>query len=161
MELKGKVAVVTGAGGSGSGRAIAERIARDGGLVVVSDINDDGGAQTVAAIAAIGGRALYRRADVRNESEVRELVAFADRSYGGLDIMINNASGPEYRPDLPFDFWKDIVEIELPAVPGRLARVRCRQSRSAPFNHDAALSRRCRADSRELYRSALGGESRT
>jgi NAD(P)-dependent dehydrogenase (short-subunit alcohol dehydrogenase family) len=113
MELKGKVAVVTGAGGSGSGRAIAERIARDGGLVVVSDINDDGGAQTVAAIAAIGRRALYRRADVRNESEVRELVAFADRSYGGLDIMINNASGPEYRPDLPFDFWKDIVEIEL------------------------------------------------
>jgi len=48
MEITGKVAIVTGAGGKGSGRAIATRLARDGAVVVVSDINDAGGRETVA-----------------------------------------------------------------------------------------------------------------
>lgn len=113
MELRGKVAIVTGAGGGGSGRAIAKRIARDGGLVVVSDIDDDGGAWTVAEIGAFGGRATYRRADVRNAREVRDLVAFAESTYGAPSVMVNNASGPEYRPDRPLDSWMEIVETEL------------------------------------------------
>lgn len=113
MEIAGKVAVVTGAGGGGSGRAIAKRIARDGGHVVVADINDDGGAETVREVAAAGGRAIYRRADVRREEEVRELVAFTERTYGDLSVMVNDASGPEYRPDFPLDFWDAIVETEL------------------------------------------------
>jgi NAD(P)-dependent dehydrogenase (short-subunit alcohol dehydrogenase family) len=113
MEIAGKVAIVTGAGGGGTGRAVAQRIARDGGCVVVSDVNDDGGAETMRTIAAQGGRAIYRRADVRNEDEVRELVAFAERTYGDLSLMVNNASGPEYRPDRPLDFWDAIVETEL------------------------------------------------
>jgi NAD(P)-dependent dehydrogenase (short-subunit alcohol dehydrogenase family) len=113
MEIAGKVAIVTGGGGGGSGRAIAKRIARDGGCVVVSDINDGGGAETVSEIAAAGGRALYRRADVRQEEDVRELVAFAEDAFGNLSVMVNDASGPEYRPDLPLDFWEAIVETEL------------------------------------------------
>jgi NAD(P)-dependent dehydrogenase (short-subunit alcohol dehydrogenase family) len=122
MELAGRVAVVTGAGGGGCGRAIAKRIARDGGMLVVSDVDDDGGARTVAEIAETGGRALYRRADVRNEEEVGELVAFATRSFGSLSVMVNNASGPEYRPDLPLDRWNEIVETELL---GAMYGVRC------------------------------------
>lgn len=113
MEIAGKIAIITGAGGGGSGRAIAKRIARDGGCVVVSDINDDGGAQTVSEIASAGGRAVYRRADVRHDEQVRELVAFTERTYGDLSVMVNDASGPEYRPDLPLDFWNAIVETEL------------------------------------------------
>jgi NAD(P)-dependent dehydrogenase (short-subunit alcohol dehydrogenase family) len=113
MELAGKAAIVTGAGGGGSGRAIAKRLARDGALVVVSDVHEAGGAQTVAEIAQAGGRALYRRADVRSEEEVRELVAFAERAFGGLNVMVNNASGPEFHFDRPLEFWKEIVETEL------------------------------------------------
>jgi NAD(P)-dependent dehydrogenase (short-subunit alcohol dehydrogenase family) len=113
MKIAGKVAIVTGAGGGGSGRAIAKRLAREGGCVVVSDINDGGGAETVSEIAAAGGRALYRRADVRQEEDVRELVAFAERAFGDLSLMVNDASGPEYRPDLPLDFWEAIVDTDL------------------------------------------------
>ncbi|MBV8198486.1 MAG: SDR family NAD(P)-dependent oxidoreductase [Candidatus Eremiobacteraeota bacterium] len=113
MQLSGKVAVVTGAGGGGSGRAIARRIARAGGLVVVSDVNDEGGAQTVALIAQEGGTAIYRRADVQKEEDVRELVAAAQKSFGPVSVMVNNASGPEYRPDLPLESWDAIVQTEL------------------------------------------------
>jgi NAD(P)-dependent dehydrogenase (short-subunit alcohol dehydrogenase family) len=70
MELAGKAAIVTGAGGGGSGRAVAKRFAREGALVVVSDIDEAGGAQTVAEIVAAGNAAIYRRADVCSEEEV-------------------------------------------------------------------------------------------
>ena len=113
MDLAGKAAIVTGAGGGGSGRAIAKRFAREGALVVVSDVHDAGGAQAVAEIATAGRRAVYRRADVRSEEEVRDLVAFAQREFGGLSVMVNNASGPEFHFDRPLEFWKEIVETEL------------------------------------------------
>ncbi len=113
MEIEGKVAIVTGSGGAGSGREIAKRLAREGARVVVSDIDDRGGVQTAAEIKAAGGTAIYRRANVCNEHDVRQLVEFAERMYGGLQVMVNNASGPEYRPDRPLDFWNEIVETEL------------------------------------------------
>jgi NAD(P)-dependent dehydrogenase (short-subunit alcohol dehydrogenase family) len=113
MELAGKAAIVTGAGGGGSGRAIAKRFARGGAVVVVADVHEAGGAQTIAEIAHAGGRAVYRRVDVRSEEEVRDLVAFAEREFGVLSVMVNNASGPEFHFDRPLEFWKEIVETEL------------------------------------------------
>ena len=65
MKIKDKAAIVTGAGGDGSGRAIACRLAQDGALVVVSDINEAGGEETVRLIERAGGRAVFRRTDVR------------------------------------------------------------------------------------------------
>lgn len=103
MELAGKAAIVTGAGGGGSGRAIAKRFARGGAVVVVSDVHEAGGAQTIAEIAHAGGRAVYRRVDVRSEEEVRDLVAFAEREFGGLSVMVNNASGPEFHFGRPLE----------------------------------------------------------
>jgi NAD(P)-dependent dehydrogenase (short-subunit alcohol dehydrogenase family) len=113
METVGKTVLVTGSGGAGSGRAIAKRFARNGARVVVSDIDDEGGAATVEAIAAQGGTALYRRADVRSEGAVRDLIAFTQRSFGPLGVMVNNASGPEYRPNLPLEFCDEIIATEL------------------------------------------------
>jgi NAD(P)-dependent dehydrogenase (short-subunit alcohol dehydrogenase family) len=81
MEITGKVAIVTGAGGKGSGRAIASRLARDGAVVVVSDINDAGGRDTVARIERAGGKAAYFGADVRVEAQVRSLIAFAEKTF--------------------------------------------------------------------------------
>src|SRR6187431_1578744 len=63
MRLRDKVCVVTGSG-SGIGRATAIEMAREGGKVVVSDLNDDQGAETVAAITGAGGEAVYAHADV-------------------------------------------------------------------------------------------------
>jgi len=111
MELNGKVAIVTGAGGGGSGRAIARRLARDGALVVVSDIDERGGRETLRVIEAERGHAAFFPADVAIETEVRALISFADVTYGGVDIMVNNA-GP-YWPELPWDQWFETVQANL------------------------------------------------
>ncbi len=112
MEIEGKAAIVTGAGGDGSGRAIARRLAHDGALVVVTDINDSGGKETVRLIESIGGRAVFRRTDVRVEEEVRDLVNFAEKTFGGLHILVNNASAP-FRPGDPLEHWSDTVQTDF------------------------------------------------
>ena len=86
--------VVTGAGGTGCGRAIATRFAAAGAAVVVSDINEAGGHETVRTIERAGGRAAFFRVDLRKEFEARALVAFAETTFGGLHVLINNASAP-------------------------------------------------------------------
>jgi NAD(P)-dependent dehydrogenase (short-subunit alcohol dehydrogenase family) len=110
MDIMGKVAIVTGAGGGGSGRAIARRLARDGSSVVVSDIDEGGGRETLRLIEAEAGRAAFFRADVGDETEVRALTSFAEKTYGGLDIMVNNA-GP-YCPEF-LGHWIETVKANL------------------------------------------------
>ncbi|MCH7578459.1 MAG: SDR family NAD(P)-dependent oxidoreductase, partial [Chloroflexi bacterium] len=75
MDIEGKVALVTGSG-SGIGRATALRLAREGAAVVVADIDEEGGRETVRQIEAAGGRAAFIRADVASEADVRAMVAF-------------------------------------------------------------------------------------
>jgi NAD(P)-dependent dehydrogenase (short-subunit alcohol dehydrogenase family) len=113
MELKGKIAVVTGSGGEGSGRAIAYRFARDGATVVVSDINEPGGMETMWRILAAGGNAIFHRTDVRDEEQVRDLIESTEQTLGRLDVLINNASGPDYRPDQPLESWNEIMQTDL------------------------------------------------
>lgn len=105
MDIRGKTVIVTGAGANGSGRAISRRFAAEGANVVVSDINPEGGWETARQIQSDGGRAEFFLADVRVEEQVRELIAFAERRYGGLNVMVNNASGPDIRPDEPLEHW--------------------------------------------------------
>jgi NAD(P)-dependent dehydrogenase (short-subunit alcohol dehydrogenase family) len=104
--------IVTGSGGTGCGRAIAARFARKGAAVVVSDINEERGRETVSVIEAAGGRAAFFRADVRDEAQVRELIAFGEKIFDGVSVLVNNASGP-YRPDQPLEHWADVVQTEL------------------------------------------------
>lgn len=73
-------------------RAIAARFA--GSAVIVSDINEAGGHETARLIEQSGGRAAFFRADVRKESQVRDLVSFSRASFGGLTVLVNNASAP-------------------------------------------------------------------
>jgi NAD(P)-dependent dehydrogenase (short-subunit alcohol dehydrogenase family) len=113
MELKDKTAIVTGAGGGGCGRAIARRFASEGARVVVSDIDEAGGFETVHRIESAGGKAAFHRADVRVEQQVRDLIDFASQHFGSFDVLVNNASGPEYRPDRPFDLWDEIIQTEF------------------------------------------------
>src|SRR5262245_36859520 len=112
MQLAGKVAIITGSGGGGSGRAEAVRMARDGASVVVSDVNEAGGRETVDLINRSGGRAAVQRADVGIEAEVKALVSFAEKTFGGLDVLVNNASAP-YEPQGPLVGWFDAVQVDL------------------------------------------------
>src|SRR5216683_5939016 len=110
-----KIAIITGSGGGGSGRAIARRFAREVASVVVTDIDDAGGRETVRLIQAEGGRASFFRADLGAQQQVRELLAFAEETYGGLDILVNNASFP-YHPEAPFEYWIETIEVDLLAA---------------------------------------------
>ena len=107
MDVRGKTVIVTGAGANGSGRAISRRFASAGALVVVSDIYAAGGQETVRQIDGAGGRSVFCPADVRDEQQVRNLIAFAERTFGGLSVFVNNASGPDIRPDEPLEHWTD------------------------------------------------------
>jgi len=81
--------------------------------VVVTDIHEAGARQTLNAIEAGGGRAAFFPANVAVEAEVRALIAFAQSTFGGLDVVVNNASGPGYHPEAPFDHWIETIQTDL------------------------------------------------
>ncbi len=87
----GRVAIVTGAA-SGMGRAIAMHFAAAGAKVLAADINDIGGNQTVDAILAAGGAAMFQHTDVADAASVSSMVAGAVSTYGRLDCAVNAAA---------------------------------------------------------------------
>jgi NAD(P)-dependent dehydrogenase (short-subunit alcohol dehydrogenase family) len=113
MNVKDKAVVVTGSGGAGCGRAIARRFAREGARVVVSDSNDDAGRETRLEIETAGGHVAYCHADVRRQDDLRRLIEFAERTFGGLAVLVNNASGPNLAPNAPLEQWGDTVQTDL------------------------------------------------
>jgi len=88
--VEGKVALVTG-GASGIGRGCAERLAQEGAVVVITDLQDAKGAEVVEAITAMGGKAEYLHHDVTSEQAWIDVVAAIKAKHGRLDILVNNA----------------------------------------------------------------------
>ncbi len=114
--LEGKVALVTGAGG-GIGRAAAEAFARSGASVMVSDVNEAGGAETVALIEAAGGKAAFVRCDVSKADEVKAMVAATVEKFGGLYCAFNNAGINRITDDQYDDaIWERDIAINLSGV---------------------------------------------
>ncbi len=98
MRLKGKVALITGAG-SGIGRESALLFAREGAAIVVVDVNNVGGQESVEMIKALGGRAIYVRADVSKASDCEQMVATAEKEFGTLNVLFNNAGIMHHQDD--------------------------------------------------------------
>ena len=90
MKLADRVAIVTGAA-QGIGAACARAFAEEGARVVVSDVNEVGGSAVVKSIAAAGGYALFRHADVGDRSACEALIEHAVTHFGRLDVLVNNA----------------------------------------------------------------------
>jgi NAD(P)-dependent dehydrogenase (short-subunit alcohol dehydrogenase family) len=117
-EFDGKVALVTGAA-SGIGKSIAHLYAQLGAKVVVSDIDDPGGQETVSAIQEAGGDALYMHSDVSKPEDCMKLVGEALARYDRLDFACNNAGiGGEQNPiaQLSVEGWNQTISINLSGV---------------------------------------------
>jgi NAD(P)-dependent dehydrogenase (short-subunit alcohol dehydrogenase family) len=90
MRLENKVALITGAS-SGIGRESACLFAAEGAKVVVVDVNDDGGQETVDNISVQGGDAIFVHADVSLDADIRNMIQAAEDTYGKLNVLFNNA----------------------------------------------------------------------
>ena len=88
--VDGKVALITG-GASGIGRGCAEKLASEGAVVVITDLQDAKGAEVVAAIEQAGGRASYQHHDVTDEAAWETVIGAIKKAHGRLDILVNNA----------------------------------------------------------------------
>ena len=120
--MRDRVCVVTG-GAKGIGRAAAMMMAERGGRVVVSDVDDEAGAATVAEIGRAGGEALYVHCDVRSRDDIRALMDAAVEAYGGIDLLHNNAGIHESSiaeqltvHELDEEVWEEVYEINLRGV---------------------------------------------
>jgi NAD(P)-dependent dehydrogenase (short-subunit alcohol dehydrogenase family) len=118
MDPSGKVALITGAG-SGIGRATALALSKEGASVVVADVDDVGGAETVRLVEASGGRAAFVHTDVTKRDDLERMVSFAEETFGGLDILYNNAGVATPQPRYPAaaqEAWEKTMMIDLWAV---------------------------------------------
>ena len=91
MRLENKRAIITGAG-TGIGRAIAERFCREGAKVMVAEIEEPGGKQTVERILKSGGTAVFQQTDTSLEDSIQSMVERTVSEFGGIDIVVNNAA---------------------------------------------------------------------
>lgn len=116
--LEGKSALITGAA-QGIGAATARLFAARGARVVVADVNEEGGKETVAAIEADGGEAVFVRADITSGADVEAAVAAAVRSFGRLDCAVNNAGVEEQGSalhEITEEAWDKLVAVNLKGV---------------------------------------------
>jgi 3-oxoacyl-[acyl-carrier protein] reductase len=114
MRLRDKVAIITGAA-SGIGRATAILFAQEGAKVVVADVNDDGGKETVSLITKQGGEAIFVHTDVTKFDQSEELIKFAVQEFGGLHILVNNAGTTRDRLIITMseDEWDFVLNTNL------------------------------------------------
>jgi 3-hydroxybutyrate dehydrogenase len=114
MKLQDKVCIVTGAA-SGIGREIALTYAREGGKVVIADLNKDAAQTAAGAITAAGGQAMAVAMDVTDEAQVNAAVAEVVAAWGGVDVLVSNAGIQIVHPleDFPYAEWKKMLAIHL------------------------------------------------
>jgi NAD(P)-dependent dehydrogenase (short-subunit alcohol dehydrogenase family) len=122
MNVKGSIALVTGSG-SGIGRATARRLAQDGAMLAVNDIDERLTLESVRVIEQDGGRAVAMPADVANDGEVRRIISDVCARFGRLDILVNNAgiveagtTPREVFPELEPERWLRVLDVNVRGV---------------------------------------------
>ncbi len=117
--LAGKVAIITGAG-SGIGRESALLFAHEGASVVVAEVNDGAGREVAAEIEKAGGSALFVHADVSHARDAEAMVAAAEKKFGKLDVIFNNAgifpSEDDSVVNTSEETWELVMRVNLKGV---------------------------------------------
>jgi len=115
--VQGKVALVSGAA-SGIGRATAELLAAEGAKLVIGDVNENGGRETVARIETKGGNALFQRLDVTSESDWAAAVDATVARFGRIDILVNNAGMETVKliTETSLGDWRKLMGVNLDGV---------------------------------------------
>ncbi len=114
MDLKGKVAIVTGAAG-GIGRGIALKLGSLGAKVLVADLKADQGMETVSLLEKEGAGGFFLKTDITDFTQVQEMVKTSLSAFGKVDILVNNAGWDRIEPFLKNtpDFWDKVIAINL------------------------------------------------
>lgn len=110
MRLENKVAVITG-GSSGIGRETCVLFAREGAKVVVVDINDAGGQETLDLISAAGGDAIYVHVDQSKAADCERMIETSEEKYGRIDILFNNAGISHANDDDAINTAEDVWDL--------------------------------------------------
>src|SRR5262245_1280161 len=117
FDLQGRVAIITG-GGKGIGKVYAQEFARAGAKVVAADIDGDAAEAVAASIVRHNGEALGLKADVSDEASADAMAKAAIDRFGGIDILVNNASLMSVLPrrswlEIPVKEWDDVMAVNL------------------------------------------------
>ena len=116
MRLHDKVALITGSAG-GMGKAAAELFAREGSSIIVTDVMADAGEETARGIREAGGKAIFVKADVSKEDEVKHIVARGIDAFGRIDVLYNNAgimpADDGGVTDISEAVWDRIMDVNL------------------------------------------------
>ncbi|CAG0977151.1 MAG: 2,5-dichloro-2,5-cyclohexadiene-1,4-diol dehydrogenase [Candidatus Methanoperedens nitroreducens] len=114
MRVKDKVVIITG-GGSGIGRETGILFAKEGAKVVIADVNEKAGAETVELIKNAGGEAFFARLDVSNREQAKQVVKETIAKYGRLDVLINNAGiiQDALVVKMTEEQWDKVIDINL------------------------------------------------
>ena len=115
--VAGKVALVSGAA-SGLGKATAQRLAGEGAAVMIADIRIEPAEAVAAGIREAGGRAVAQKLDVTSEADWRDAVAGAERDFGKLDVVVNNAGTADggWVHKLSLERWRHVMAVNLDGV---------------------------------------------
>ncbi|KQL50779.1 short-chain dehydrogenase [Heyndrickxia shackletonii] len=117
MRLENKVAIITG-GGTGIGKETALLFAKEGAKIVITDINQESGNQTVKDIQDSGGEALYIRHDVSKEEDWKKVADDTIKTFGKVDILFNNAGIYIIKPvaEIELEEWNRLMSINVTGV---------------------------------------------
>lgn len=116
LGLEDQVALVVGGGGPGIGRATAVQLARAGCHIAIADISDEFAGENVKMIEALGRRAIFIKANVRDGRQVKRMVAEAVGAFGRLDVAVNvvgGGMGPTCFLDITEEQWDGVMEMNL------------------------------------------------
>lgn len=144
LDLTGKVALVTGTGPN-IGRELARTLAAAGATVLCNDVNPDHARQTAAFLQEQGLQAAPAPADVADPEQVSQMVHRAEREYGGIDILVNNAAITVRQGllEVSYEDWKRCLHVILDGVfltSQAVARSMVRQGRRGSITHIASAS---------------------